>query len=469
MAISEERTQHRTVDSGRLRFVLGEQATDVALPTEVPLADLLPAVLPQFGAEWIEQGADHEGWVVQRVGEEPLDEDRTLTELGLLDGETVYLRPRADELAPIDYDDLVDGVGERARNNAGSWSPARTRWMFRFGGTLLLLLGFPLLLGAGPVVMQTAVAGGMTVLLLVGSALVARGAANLLVATILAGLAAGYGALTGTLLLLALAPAATAVQMLSCGCAGALVALVTGLLAVADSALLFTGALTFVTALGIAGLIGSVSPATPLQAAAIGLVLTLIASLFIPTFAFRLAGLTLPMLPTNPAQLTEDIDPVPHRIVVERGTLTVGYSKALHLGIGAAQSILVLEVLAGEIDGWVVAFSLVTALLLFLRARHPDGTVQRWAVITPGLICVLTNVLLLAVIQDTLARVLGFWLVAVVIGSVLLVAGEFLPGRRLRPYWGRAADIFESLTAIAALPLLLQVLNVYAMMRGLAG
>jgi hypothetical protein len=96
----EAQTQHRTTNSARLRFVLGKKATDVALPTEATLTELLPAVLPQFGAEWVEQGADHEGWVVQRVGEAPLEEDRTLAELNLLDGETVYLRPRADRRDP---------------------------------------------------------------------------------------------------------------------------------------------------------------------------------------------------------------------------------------------------------------------------------------------------------------------------------------------------------------------------------
>ena len=125
--------------------------------------------------------------------------------------------------------------------------------------------------------------------------------------------------------------------------------------------------------------------------------------------------------------------------------------------------------LTGGADGWVIAFALVTGVLLFLRARHPGGTVQRWAVIAPGVLSVVMSVLLLAPAQDVLARVLGFWLPVLVIGAALLVFGELLPGRRLRPYWGRTADIGESLTAVAVLPLLLQVLHVYAMMRGLAG
>lgn len=468
MAFSEEQTQHRTTESGRLRFVLGKQATDVALPTEVPLADLLPAVLPQFGAEWIEQGADHEGWIVQRVGEQALDEDRTIAELGLLDGETVHLRPRAGELAPIDYDDLVDGVGEQVSRGAGTWNPERTRWMLRAGALLLLLLGFPLLIGAAPVFPQFSIAGGITVLLLGASALVARGAANPVVATLLAGVGAGYAALTGISLLLALDPVATPVVMLACGCAGALVALVVGVLAVADSALLFTGAITFVAAVGGTALIGSTAPVQPHAAGAIGLLLTLVAALFIPSLSFRLSGLSLPMLPGNSSELGEDIEPVPYQLVVDRGALTFGYSKALYTGLGAAQTLLVLAPLTGS-DVWTLVFFAVTAVLLFLRARHPEGAVQRWSLIVPGGLSLVLVVLLLAFSQESLLRLVAFWLPVLLVGTLMLVFGEFLPGRRLRPYWGRAADIFETLTAVAALPLLLQVLNVFSMMRGLAG
>ena len=55
------------------------------------------------------------------------------------------------------------------------------------------------------------------------------------------------------------------------------------------------------------------------------------------------------------------------------------------------------------------------------------------------------------------------------LGVGLLYLVDVMPGRRLRPYWGRLVDILESFTAVALLPLLLQVLHVYGLMRGLAG
>lgn len=466
--MAEEQTQHRTTTAGRLRFVLADRSADVALPVEVPLVDLLPAVLTQFGADRVEQGADHEGWVVQRLGEAPLDEDRTMTELGLRDGETIHLRPRADQLAPIDHDDVVDGVAEQVRGHPGAWTPARTRGMLRSGAVLALLLGLPLLLGVGPPAVQAALTGSVALALLAASALVARGAADPVVATILAGVATCYATAAGALAVPALHPPATPVTVLAVAAAGALVALTLGLVLVADAALLFTGATTFAAVVGVAALIGSVTPATPPQAAAIGLTITVLLGVLVPSLAFRLSGLTLPLLPTGAAELDQDIDPVPHRLVVERGVATVGYSSALHLGVGAGQLVLLpLPVLTA--DAWTTVLVLVVALLLLLRARHPDGRLQRWSVLVPAVAAVVLVLLVHALPLDPLDRLLAGCLPVLAAGVVLLLLSRTMPGRRLRPYWGRAVDVLESLTAVAVLPVLLQVLGVYATMRALAG
>jgi hypothetical protein len=54
------------------------------------------------------------------------------------------------------------------------------------------------------------------------------------------------------------------------------------------------------------------------------------------------------------------------------------------------------------------------------------------------------------------------------VGVGLFVSAGRVPFRRLRPYWGRVVDILESLTAVAVLPALLALLNVYELARGLA-
>ncbi|MBE1461411.1 type VII secretion integral membrane protein EccD [Kibdelosporangium phytohabitans] len=440
----------------------------MALPTDATLIDLLPAVLPQFGAEWIEQGADHEGWVVQRLGERPLDEDRTLAELNLLDGETVYLRPRADQLAAIDYDDLVDGVGEQVRDHPGAWQAGHTRWVFRVGAAVALLLGLWLIPGTGSALTQSLLAFGTALLFVGGSALVARGMADPSAATIMAIVAACYGALGGVLLVRAFAPIAAMPVHATVALAVALLLLCVGVVVVADSALVFTGAIMFAAVLAITGFIASVASVTVPQAVGIGLSVSLIIGVYVPATAFRLSGLTLPMLPTGADELSEDIDPVPARLVVERGTATVGYSTALHVGLGAALTVMLPMLVAGG-DTWTRVLSLVIAFLLLLRTRHPSGAVQRWAILVPATVTVVENLRQIAAEQGELGRLLVICAPLLAVGLVMLMFSRLLPGQRFRPYWGRAAEILETLTAVAVVPILLQVLGVYAWMRGLAG
>lgn len=448
--------------------MVGRQATDVALPAEAALIDVLPAILPQFGAECVEQGADHEGWVVQRLGETPLDEERTLAELNLLDGETVYLRPRADQLAAIDYDDLVDGVGEQLREHRSTWTPAHSRGMFRFGSVLVLLFVLWLMAGAGTGTVQAVAALSLATLMLGGSAMVARGTSDPPAATIMAGAAVCFGALGGWQFAVAFDPVAMTAIRATCAMAAALVFLSAGLAAVVDAALLFAGAIMLLLVLLVPGLIGALTVLTLPQAAGIGLAVSLIMGVFVPATAFRLSGLSLPMLPTGADELSEDIEPVPAPMVVERGAAVVGYSTALHVGLGGAQALL-LPVLISDGDDWPMALSLVMAFLLFLRARHPTATAQRWSMMAPAIVSVVANLRVVAAGQTEFGKLAVVCLPLFVAGLLMLLASRILPGKRLRPYWGRAVEILESLTAIAILPLLLQVLDVFATMRGLAG
>jgi type VII secretion integral membrane protein EccD len=459
----EEQTEHRTNVPTRLRFVLGSAGVDVAVPADVPLADLLPAVLTQCGPEWREPGAEHEGWVVQLLGGPPLDDDRTLRELNLVDGQTLYLRPRADQVAPADYDDLVDGVAEQVRDAPDAWTTSRTRWMLLAGAGLTLLTG----LGAAPV-FSPILSAVIACCLLFGAGILARSTGRVVVATILAGVAAGHAGVAGWLAASALDPSSTSATHFACATAAVVMALVAGVVAVADAALLFTSALTCAVLLLLPAVLASVSSVDVAGAAAIGLVFTLVTVLFVPGLAFRLGGLTLPMLPTDADELRQDIDPVPHEVVVRRGAAVFGYLKALHIGIGLAQ-VELCHVLVGNGDGWALTLTAVFAVLLWLRSRHLGGTVQRWSLIGPAGFAIAITVLRLAAGADPLVRVLGFGIPLLAAGIGLIVLSAVLPGRRLRPYWGRAADIFELLTAIAVLPVLLAVLRVYALIRGASG
>lgn len=465
----DERTRQHLSAQVRLRFMLGAQATDVVAPAEAPLVDLLPAVLAQFGPDRIEQGADHEGWVARRLGGPPLDEERTPTQLQLVDGETVHLCPRADGLPPIDHDDLVDGVAERVREHPRAWSIRHSRRAFLGGSVAALAFGLWVLGAGGPVGVRAMLAGGAAAWLLLGAAVAARGLADTVAATVWAGVAAAHAALAGWLLVSALDPAGILAVRVVAAAAGALAALALGMGVVGSAALLFTAALTATLTVAFAALIGSVGVADAREAAAVALAVTLPVGLILPATAFRLGGLRLPQLPGRAEELHEDVDPIPHQVVAERAEAASRYLAALHVGLGAAQILLVLRVAAGG-GGWAAALAALVAAWLLLRSRHLAGAaVQRWAVLAPATVAAIAALACLICGADMSARLMAGWAPALVLGFGLLAMGRTLPGRRLRPYWGRAADILETLTALAVLPVLGALLHVYAWARGLSG
>jgi hypothetical protein len=114
---------------------------------------------------------------------------------------------------------------------------------------------------------------------------------------------------------------------------------------------------------------------------------------------------------------------------------------------------------------------LLAAVLSLLLLVHSRGMGARWhrvAMLLPGLYGAgLVSLWLGATLPDS-SRPL-------VVGGVLLgcagltIAALIVPGRRMLPYWGRAADIVHSLLAVAVVPVLLLDLGVYHILRGLAG
>ena len=463
----ERLTRQRLAAPVRLRFVLGDRAAEVAVPGEAPLIDLLPAVLLGLSPEAADHGAEHDGWVVQRLGEAPLDEERTAVELNLLDGESLHLRPRVEQLPPLDFDDLVDGVGEQARTGPGRWTVARTRVMLlAFGGFALAGALTTLGLGGDPLWRAT-VAAVLSLVLLSAAGLVSRSVPDAQTGTLLAGASAGYAAMAGWLGAEALAPNSPLEVRIALAALAALVILTAGLSAVADSGLLFAGALTFVAGVSVPALLAAAGPVGMQEAAACGLVLSLIVALLLPPFGFRLGGLALPLLPGKPEQLSEDIDPAPYRVVVERGAAGLAYLAALTVGLGAAQ-ILMAAALIRPGGRWPMILALVVAALMSMRSRHLTGAVTRWAAMAPAVALVLFDSFRFAADQTDLVRTTVLAPAVVVVAGAVLTAAATLPGRRLRPYWARTVDILEIFVAVSLLPLLAAVLGIYQTVRAWA-
>ncbi|MEU1288606.1 type VII secretion integral membrane protein EccD [Kitasatospora sp. NPDC005856] len=445
----------------RLRFRAPDSAFELVVPSDVVLADLLPGVLGHAGAETEEAGAEHSGWVLQRVGEEPLDEELTLEALGLRDGQELFLRPRTAELPPVHFDDLVDGVRSGMLERRDSWRPALTHHLAVAAALVALAGGLALLLLPGPAHLRCAAAAVGAVLLLAGAGGAARTVGDGAAGTALGAAAIGY-AVTAAVLVPGLDGTD---RLLSGGSAGAGAAVLA--LAVTGASAPFFLSVLFAALVAPGAGVLALEEVPPGHAAAILACAAVLSGAFAPGLAFKIAGLRVPALPRNAEELQEDIEPFPAAEVLARGDVADGYLTGFLGSIGLVCAVC-LTLLAGA-DGWGPAATAADlAVLLLLHAREIGSFRQRLAVLLPGLyglVLLAGGLGLRAGWQDRLTLVAALLGVA----AVLLVVAWTVPGRRLLPYWGRAADLLHSLAAFALLPLALQTLGFYQLMRGLAG
>ena len=161
-AATEAAAPHGVVDDlCRLTICGPSRTVELAVPVHVPLIDLLPALLGHLGENLADTGLEHEGWVLQRLGDPPMREELSVAALGLRDGDLVHLRPRSDQLPQMDFDDLIDGIAVGISRRHDRWRPEMSRRLLAglLGGSLAV--GLALL--AGHVgTMSALLAAGMT-------------------------------------------------------------------------------------------------------------------------------------------------------------------------------------------------------------------------------------------------------------------------------------------------------------------
>jgi type VII secretion integral membrane protein EccD len=436
--------------------------SDLAVPVTLPVAALLPVLLRHAGMP----DGDGRVWVLQRLGDEPLDPDGTPQTLGLRHGDVLWLRTTEETLPALHFDDVADGLAHVVSGRPGRWSPLATRALALSCAGLALMALATGLLAAGPGAATASAAGAAAVLLTAAAAAARRLHAHPSCAVVAACGALGLGILAG--------PASTGGShsgfsldtpaLLLAGAwtllvAGALLALRAVPPALPASVLLLAAAAAGACGLGAAG-------CSPAQAAAMTAGMLFLFSHLAPRTALRLARLRAPQLPRDADELQQDIDPQPEDRLRARTAVASVALDTLAIASGAFYpATWWLLTHRSDWTGWLVPLVFGTAVLL--RARELTGVVQRVAACVGGAAGPVTVALVVAAPHGTGVRT------AVLVGLLLAAAGllaaaERLPGGRLLPIWGHLGDIGEWVTTIALVPLLFQVVHVYGHIRGLA-
>jgi type VII secretion integral membrane protein EccD len=455
-------------DLCRLTICGPASSVELAVPVHVPLVDLLPALAGHLGGHLADAGLEHEGWVLQRLGDRPLREELSIAALGLHDGDTVHLRPRSAQLPPLDFDDLIDGVASGIAGRHDRWRPEMSRHL------LACLLAVPLAAGAGLLAGHAgrpaaALGAGLALLLLACATAASRGLGNRGTARTLGMAAVAYAAIAGAQLPLlhdrmAILPGGSGPgPVLLAGGAAATAAAVLATILIGGCDPVLTGLTAFAAVATVAGALASFARIGGVAIAALMLVVVIPLGGAVPVMAFRLTGLRLDPLPTTPAELQENLDPVSGEHVLERTRWADRYMSALYSALGAmaAGCLAVLGLTAG----WKAHLVSIDAIvLLMLHARLMVAAWHKLAAVVPavaGAIILVTAAGLRATPHTRLELLSGVMVAA----GLLWAAERTLPGRKLVPIWGRLGDLLESLTALALLPAALWLVNFYQIAR----
>ncbi|MEU2588967.1 type VII secretion integral membrane protein EccD [Streptomyces avermitilis] len=472
----------------RVTIVAPDSRIDVALPDDVPVADLYPEIL-RLSQQSPTEGAPVGYSLVRRDGS-VLDSARSFAAQRILDGELLTLRPFSESLPPAVFDDVSEAVASAVTRDRSLWSGELTRTAgLVAGGILPALLAFVVWSSQIRHDMHSlqgvlaAVAGILLVTLACIRARVYddRGSAVALglgalpnVAVAGSGLlplsdGQGIGRLQFLLACMAVLVASVVLTLVSPGGDGPFVAFV------------------FASTIGLlTTFIAILTELKPMETAAVCAPLSVCALAFLPGLSMRFARLPIGFEPPNPSRGGYDSgEPVPQE-PVDAGRVAAQARRGHELLVGLVGGCALVSVGASIVLGfssnaWAQLLGLATGVAMLMRAHLFRYTAQVGATLAAGLAALVFLGLGLAlnppqgywrgaVQGDTAALdIRSVWLAAAVAAATVLVTaiGLLTPKRGVTPFWGRFLEIAESFVLLTLIPLALAVFDVYAQARAM--
>ncbi|GHC89310.1 type VII secretion integral membrane protein EccD [Streptomyces flavofungini] len=477
----------------RVTIVAPDSRIDVALPDDIPVADIYPEVL-RLSRQSPAEGAPVGYHLVRRDGA-VLDSARSFAAQRILDGELLTLRPFSASLPPAVYDDVSDAVASAVTSDRTLWNGDLTRAAGLIGGAVLpVLLAFVTWTAEPRHDMHSfpGVLAAVAGLLLLTFACVRARVYDDRAAAVALGLGAlpnlavagsgllpltdghGIGRLQFLLACAAVLVASVVLTLVSPRGDGPFVAFVCasaiGLLAV------FAAALWRMEAVETAAL------CAPLAVGALA---------FLPGLAMRFARLPIGFAsphaarPTYGADLDPDADRAPQD-PVDADRIAAQARRGHELLIGlvggcALVSVGAAAVLGFSDNGWGQLLALATGVAMLMRAQLFRYTAQVAATLAAGLACLVLlgvgrclnpsdNLMRDALNGDTAALDLRtIWLVAAIAAAAVLCTAIGLITARsgVTPFWGRFVEIAEVFVLLTLVPLTLAVFDVYASARAM--
>ncbi|SCG78201.1 type VII secretion integral membrane protein EccD [Micromonospora echinaurantiaca] len=466
-----------TIGLARVTISAPQRRVDVALPEQVPLAELLPEVLRHAGEGLADNGERHGGWVLRRTDGAVLTTAQALLPQGVRDGEVLHLVPARAEWPELEYDDVVEAIADGARRRGGAWSPGATRAAVLAGAAVPLAVGLLAVLAGGPAGGAGWPAAAVVALLLTLAGTVAsRAHGDGPVGATLGGYALPYAAAAGALAVSSDDPVGPLAPVrwlgapeLLAGSVALLLGSVLGLVGIATRLRVFVAG----AVVGVGGALAALGglPLDPAGTAAVLLCVLVFAVGAVPLLAIRLGKVPLPPITLPTAAPGDDADRA--RDLPDRGRVYAAVARTEEMLTGmllghavlAAAAALVLGVAGGTAGRVLVA---VAGAVLLLRSRLFVALRHRVPTVVAGLAGYAVLGAVLAARSAPAGRLV---LVAGGLALALLAvaAGSTYARRPVSPYLGRLADLTDTALVVSVVPVACAVLDLYERARGLLG
>ncbi|MFG3683094.1 type VII secretion integral membrane protein EccD [Micromonospora chalcea] len=456
--------------SGLARVTISapRRRVDVALPEQVPLAELLPEVLRHAGEGLADDGERHGGWVLRRTDGGVLATAQALLPQGVRDGEVLHLVPARAEWPELEYDDVVEAIVDGARRRGAAWSARATRAAALGGAAVPLAVGLVAVVAAGPGERGWPVAAAVALILVLTATAASRAYGDGAVGATLGGYALPWAATAGALAVASGDPVGpipglrwVGAPELLVGSVALLLVAVLGLLGVASRSRVFVAGVT----VGVAGVVSALGGLLldPAGAAAVLLAVLVFALGGLPLLAIRVGKLPLPPL-TLPS-------PAGTRDLPDRGRVHAAVARAEEvltgmllghalLAVGAVAVLVATGRTAGLLLAAVVAGVLLLRSRLFVAVRHR----------VPAIVAGLAGYALLGAVLAERAGPAGRFALAVgglALALAAVTAGATYARRPVSPYLGRLADLTDTALVVAVVPVACAVLGLYDRARDL--
>lgn len=122
----------------RVTVVNGTRRVDLALPSALPLSDVLPQLLGYCAPDT--RPDRPAGWTLARLGGAGLSLENTLADAGITDGDVLELRTDQQTVHPVYVEDVRDTLEDTMDESARPWQPRTTVGFTLVAGSLGLAL-----------------------------------------------------------------------------------------------------------------------------------------------------------------------------------------------------------------------------------------------------------------------------------------------------------------------------------------